>query len=64
MESLLKEEIENARETLPIVDADSRLGWEPSMLYLGDRAHIEWKIRQVEYVLDKEIPYLKKSIEL
>ena len=64
MESLLKEEIENARETLPIVDADSRLGWEPSMLYLGDRAHIEWKIRQVEYVLEKEIPYLKKSIEL
>ena len=64
MEELLFAEIENARETLPIVDADSRLGWEPSMLYLGDRECIEWKIKQVEYVLNKEIVYAKRATEL
>ena len=64
MEALLKDEMANANETLPIVDADSRLGWEPSMLYLGDRAHIEWKIKQVEYVLSQEIAYLKRATEL
>jgi len=64
MEKLLKAELENAKETLPIVDADSRLGWEPSMLYLGDREHIEWKIKQVEYVLEKELLYARRATEL
>lgn len=45
MESLLDEECENAKETIPIVEKDSRLGWEPSMLYMTDRWHIEWKLR-------------------
>ncbi|MBQ5931334.1 MAG: hypothetical protein IIX00_03650 [Tidjanibacter sp.] len=63
MEKLLLTEIENAKAALPLVDADSRLGWEPTMNYLGDREHIEWKIRQVQYVLEKEIVKLKKSIE-
>lgn len=64
MEKLLLDEIENAREALPLVDFDSRLGWEPTMNYLGDREHIEWKIRQVKYVLEKEMVKLRKSIEL
>ncbi len=63
MEKILYAEIENAKAALPLVDADSRLGWEPTMNYLGDREHIEWKIRQVQYVLEKEIVKLKKSIE-
>lgn len=64
MEKLLDAEIENAKAALPLVDFDSRLGWEPTMEYLGDRAHIEWKIRQVGYVLEKEMVKLKASIEL
>ena len=64
MEKLLHGEIQNAEATIPLVEADSRLGWEPSMLYLGDKAHLEWKIRQVHYVLEKELAYLKKSIQL
>lgn len=64
MEELLYAEIENAKATIPLVEADSRLGWEPSMLYLGDKEHLEWKIRQVNYVLEKELVYLKKCIEL
>jgi len=50
MDALLDQEVENTDATLPLVDADSRLGWEPSMLYIGDRWHLEWKKRQVAYV--------------
>lgn len=64
MEKLLMEERENATAALAFVDFDSRLGWEPTMEYLGDRPHIEWKIRQLGYVLDKELVKLRKSIEL
>lgn len=64
MEILLLKEIENAKLTIPFVEADSRLGWEPSMCYLTDREHLEWKIRQVRFVLDMEIPKLRKGIEL
>lgn len=64
MESLLKTEIENAQSTIPIVEADSRLGWEPRMLYVTDRWHLEWKIRQVNAVIDYEIEEYRKSLEL
>lgn len=63
METLLHLEIKNAEETIPLVQADSRLGWEPSMLYLGDEEHLRWKIRQVQYVLNQEIPNFKKEVE-
>ena len=62
MEQLLHDEIENAKGAIPCVEADSRLGWEPSLTYLGDKKNIEWKIRQVNYVLDYEMVKLKKSI--
>ena len=48
-------EIRNAEATIPLVDADSRLGWEPSMEYMTDREHLEWKIDQLRKVLDEEI---------
>lgn len=64
MVDLLHAEQVNAREAIPYVEADSRLGWEPTMLYLGDAEHIEWKIRQIQYVLDFEITKLRKAIEL
>ncbi len=37
-------EIQNAEATIPLVEYDSRLGFEPSMEYMADRAHLEWKI--------------------
>lgn len=64
MEELLKCEIKNAEETIPIVEADSMLGFEPSMLYMTDKWHIEWKIRQVNYVINTEIKKLKEAIKL
>ena len=35
---------------------DSRLGWEPSMEYMADGAHLRWKMDQVRHVIDVELP--------
>lgn len=48
-------ELENARNTIALVEYDSRLGYEPSMEYMCDREHIEWKIRMTERVIDEEL---------
>lgn len=45
---LAKDEYENAKAALPLVDADSNLGWEPTMEYCGGREQIEWKLRRME----------------
>ena len=45
---LARDEYENAKAALPLVDFDSRLGWEPSMRYRGARPQIEWKLRRME----------------
>lgn len=49
-------EIDNTTGAIEWVDADSSLGWEPSMEYMADREHLEWKIRQVRQVVDVELP--------
>lgn len=64
LEQLLKDELENARDTIPYVKRDSRLGWEPSMEYLGDEWHIRWKIRHGEYVLNTELARWRASVLL
>lgn len=51
-----KREIENAKAAIPLVNHDSRLGWEASMDYVADEYLIQWKIRQVQWVIDKELP--------
>ena len=51
IESLAHQEMDNVKEALPAVDADSRLGWEPSMEYVCDRWHLEWKLRQLDSAL-------------
>lgn len=61
MEQLLYSEIENAKDTIPLVECDSRLGWEPSMEYMGDREHIEWKIKHASYVINTEIAAQKNA---
>lgn len=54
-------ERENVTRTLPLVDFDSRLGFEPSMDYVGDRAHLEWKLSMLDRVVKEEIPALAKA---
>ena len=56
MTALGRAEIDNAAAAIPLVESDSRLGWEPSMEYMTDRPHLEWKIAQVGRVLEEEIP--------
>lgn len=40
-----RSEYANKAATLELVDRDSRLGWEPSMDYIGGRAMIEWSMK-------------------
>ena len=41
---------------------DSRLGWEPSMEYTTDRAHLEWKLEQLRRVVEEELPELIEKL--
>ena len=56
---VMRAEIANAEATLPLVDFDSRLGYEPSMDYMGHRAAIEWKLAIQRDILENELPALK-----
>ena len=56
MREIAAAEIENARDTIPLVEYDSRLGFEPSMEYMCDRAHLEWKIAMTERALKELVP--------
>lgn len=55
-------EAENVKATLPLVDFDSRLGFEPSMDYTGDRAHLEWKLTLLDKVINEELAELESKI--
>ena len=63
MTALARAELQNVEATIPIVEADSRLGWEPSMEYIGDAAHLRWKIRQVNLVIDTELQAYQRVID-
>lgn len=64
IEALAEREIVNAQNAIPCVEADSRLGWEPSMEYMTDRWHLEWKIRQVRTMIDGDITAYRKMLNL
>ncbi len=59
IEKLAAEEIANAEKAMEFVSLDSRLGWEPSMEYVGDVWHLDWKIRQVKSALLEIADYRK-----
>lgn len=62
MERIARYEIENAKSAIPLVRKNSRLGWEPSMEYLGDEEHIFWKIAQVEYMIKVELGWCREDL--
>lgn len=64
MEALLRKERKNAEDTIPLVEADSALGYEPSMHYLCDKEHLEWKLRHTDYVLSIELSELRSAVEV
>ena len=64
IEVLLLAERKNAEATIPAVQADSRLGWEPMQDYLCDEEALRWKLRQIDYTLEFELPKFRKSNSL
>ena len=64
IESIAHAEIENAKDTIPAVEFDSRLGWEPSMEYVCDKWHIDWKIKQTSLVIQNEIRDFRTILHL
>ncbi len=59
MQILLEDEMDNVRATIPLVQADSRLGWEATGGYICDERRLNWKLRQVRYIIDTEIAALR-----
>lgn len=55
MKEIGEREIQNALDTIPLVNYDSRLGFEPSMRYMTDEEHIWDKIHATRKVLDEEL---------
>ena len=52
MREILLAEKDNVEKTIPIVQVDSRLGWEPRMEYQCDEKCLRWKLRQLEHELN------------
>ena len=64
IEAILLDERKNVEATIPIVQVDSRLGWEPSMEYTTDEKCLRWKLRQLDYVLDEPMRNFRKANSL
>ncbi len=56
MIEICRQEEINAKNCIPLVEFDSMLGYEPSMEYMSDREHIEWKLALLHDVIEKELP--------
>ena len=56
MTEILLDEEQNVRNTIPLVEGDSRLGWEASMDYMCDKWHLpEGSFRKV-HSLARRVP--------
>ncbi len=55
-------EVANCETAIPLLEADSRLGWEPSMNYLGDAAHVRWKLAHLRHAIEHQIPTYRESL--
>ena len=53
----------NVLDTIPLVEKDSRLGWEPRMDYVCDAEHLQWKLRQLAIAFE-EVEAYRKMINL
>ena len=60
---LLEAEKANVLDTIPLVEKDSRLGWEPRMDYVCDTEHLQWKLRQLAIAFE-EVEAYRKMINL
>lgn len=63
MKEIANNEILNATNTIPLVEYDSRLGFEPSMDYMCDREHLLWKIETTNKAVLELNEYLESMQE-
>lgn len=63
LEAIAKAEESNVKDTVAVVTRDSRLGWEPSMEYVCDPWHLDWKLRQMES-MKREMATFRKTVLL
>jgi hypothetical protein len=63
IEKIGKREIKNAESTIPIVEKDSSIGFEPSMLYQCSKENLLWKIKQTNYMLTSELDFYRNSLK-
>ena len=54
-EAVLADEKKNTERAVPIVERDSRLGWDPRMEYVCDPARLKWKLQLLDYVSTAEL---------
>ena len=50
-----KREYANAKAAIPLVEQDSRLGWEPSMEYVGGVEQVQWKLNRMRETYGEEV---------
>lgn len=62
IEKLAEKERKNVLAAIPLVEKDSSLGYEPSMDYACDKAALEWKLKHLDFLVEKELdPYKPKE---
>lgn len=64
MEEIMLAEKDNVLATIPLVQVDSRLGWEPSMEYTTNEECLYWKLRQLDHELTNVLPRYRKANSL
>ncbi len=60
---ILDAERENVLATIPIIEVDSRLGWDPRMEYVCDRRRLDWKLKLLDYVQYTEMKQYRACTE-
>jgi hypothetical protein len=63
LEAIVRTERINVETAIPLADTDSRLGWEPSMEYMTDKWHLEWKLRQLDNLLKHTMKAYRSTLE-
>jgi len=62
IEKLAEKERKNVLDAIPLVQRDSALGFEPSMDYVCDEAALRWKLKHLDFLVEKELdPYKPKE---
>ncbi len=63
LKAIIALEKTNVLDTVPLTEADSRLGWEPTMGYMTDKAHLIWKMKQLENLEAYDLEVYRKMFQ-